>query len=513
MSGVAHRGEKQLSTIAIWPKLGPFGGFGVWEKPANQSGCGLSGCDQKQILPTDLYCHSHDRFLPFSRMTNGERGFVIIFLAGLIYGSIELTAHLNSVIPVSLTYVLIGLCLISLPLRKFTGTFWTAVTLWLLVSAFGLAFQYAGRHFHVIISTAFLLILISVSAVWAASEADEAAMAIYKKISGASPGGASSLVACGLIGVLASLAVALGVIINGRIWHGDESSITNGTFVAAVCFAAATILAAIAVGFIYGAGRIRRHVPVIKQPRRPSLKGWSVNLPKPAIRQASNVIDRISEAAILTVFRTSEIVLRASVALARGIVNFLLIAMYILVRLFVAVVNGITRILVLTLRAIAAALATAGRVVYRACVSASVGVVRVTVNMGLPVGAFAVASLLTIGSAKETRRYIMADSPGILLDTIGLISIALLLATIAWMALASQDWLRSQRSAQHSAGRTAPYVLLFVAIGGWLLGLPGTILGYGRIHVGWVTLTSTGLIVMAIILRPVLNRIGSQPTS
>jgi hypothetical protein len=500
-----------LSTTTTKSKLGPFGGFGVWERPGEQSGCGLPKCDKRLISPTDLYCHSHDRFLLFMELTSGERGFIIALLSVLIYGSVELTAQLNSVIPVDLSYTLIGLCVISLPLRKFAGTCWMAAVLWLLTSAFSLAFQFTGDHFRVVISTAFLLILVSLSAVWAVSDADEASIAIHKRIPGPFPAGAASLIACGLIGAVASLVVGLAAIGNARVWHGDESSITQGSFVAAACFMAASILVAIVIGFIFGTGRIRRDVPEIKQPRRPRLKDWSVHLSPPTRRPVYNVVDRISEAAILAIFRTSEIVLKASVSLARLTVNFLLIAMYILVRLLVAVANKIIRMVVLAFRTIVAAVAAAGRVFYRSCVSACEGIARVTVNLDLPVMTLAVASLLTAGAAEESRRYIVESSPRILLIVLVRVVIALLLATITWIALASQEWARSRRSAEHSAGRAAPYVLLFVAIGGWLLGLPGTLFGYGRIHVGWLTLTSTGLIVLAIILRPVLNRISSRP--
>jgi hypothetical protein len=48
-----------------------------------------------------------------------------------------------------------------------------------------------------------------------------------------------------------------------------------------------------------------------------------------------------------------------------------------------------------------------------------------------------------------------------------------------------------------------------VAAGGWLLGLPGTF-GYGPIRVGFLTLTSTALIIVALVLRPLLNRVQGQ---
>jgi hypothetical protein len=68
--------------------------------------------------------------------------------------------------------------------------------------------------------------------------------------------------------------------------------------------------------------------------------------------------------------------------------------------------------------------------------------------------------------------------------------------------MAAADRRRDSRvSAKSSATITAPYLLLFVAAGGWLLGLPGTF-GYGPIRVGFLTLTSTALIVIALVLRP-----------
>jgi uncharacterized membrane protein YhaH (DUF805 family) len=128
----------------------------------------------------------------------------------------------------------------------------------------------------------------------------------------------------------------------------------------------------------------------------------------------------------------------------------------------------------------------------------------------VPVSALAGAGLLVAISADETRRYIATGALSVLLQIIVVQFLALLLATVAWIMLASQRRRDSLASAQSSATITVPYLLLFVAAGGWLLGLPGTF-GHGPIRVGFLTLTSTALIVVALVLRPWLNRMQARP--
>jgi hypothetical protein len=498
-----------LSATIAKLRLGPFGGFGSWEEHTEPSGCGLRDCDPRPISPTDLYCSSHDRFLLFSSMTSGGRVFTVMLLASLICGSFELVAYLRSSVPVDFAYVFIGLGVVALPLRSFKRTFTMTAVLWLVISGLSLAFQFTGTHFHVVTATAFLLGVTSASAFWAALDADGFAMDIQNKNDRPFPGGAVSLVACGLIGIAGSCVVGFAVFLTSHVWHGDESTFIQGAFWGAACFTVASVATATSVGFIYGTGRISRSVPAIKKPTRPKLKDWKVSLSSPKSRTVRNEVDRVSEVVTIAIFRTSEMALRMSVTLARATVNFLLVAGYILVRLLIEIANRIFRLIVLTIRSVVAALTTTALVIYQAWVIAYGGVAQATVNIGLPVGALAVTCLLVTGAAQETRRYIAIGSIGVLLDIIIRGVAAFALASVAWIALASEDWRRSRRSAQRSASITAPYILLFVAASGWLLGVPGT-LGYGRIHVGWLTLISTGLIALAILLRPMLNRMDDQ---
>jgi hypothetical protein len=490
-----------VGATSIEDDIYPMGGFGFGERPAKPAGCGLPICDSAQILPTDLYCRDHDRFLPFSRLTSAGRVFAVALVAFLVYGSVELTALLDSAVPVSLAYILVALGAIALPLRNFLTTCWVTVVLWLAISGLALSFQFTDTHFHAVTAATFLLVVMTATtllSMFYAGPLDEDAVGI-----------ASGLVARGVIGVIGAVAIGFASALAGKAWRAEGLPVGRVAFFAAVILGAGSIVTAIVGGFVHGAMRIRRDVRGIQGPRRLKPVTWRVSVSSPRPRQGRSPIDRIAEVVTLALHRTSAMVTKALVSVCRVSVNFLLTAANVLVARAVDLINWGVKALVLTLRCIAAGVADTIWLGYRALVSAVMSVLWAATFVLVPVGALAGAGLFLVGSAEETRRYIAAGSLSVLLRIIVLQLMALGLATVAWITLASQPWRESQRSAQRSANGTAPYLLLFVAAGGWLLGLPGT-LGHGPIRVGFLTLTSTGLIVVALLLRPLLNRVQSQ---
>ena len=124
---------------------------------------------------------------------------------------------------------------------------------------------------------------------------------------------------------------------------------------------------------------------------------------------------------------------------------------------------------------------------------------------GVPVTALVVAAAFTIVAAEETRLYLVAGPVGALLRFFVVAVLVVASLTMAWLTLASQRLTSSLRSAGRSATITAPYALLLTAVGGWVVGLPGTF-GPGRIHVGWVTSISTAILLAAFLWSQFINK-------
>src|SRR6266516_2522569 len=134
------------------------GGFGWPEQPARTEPCPQDNCDHSKTLATDLFCGSHDRFLPFAqRWTTGSRRASIVAGAALIYGCFALAAQSGSWLPVFLVYALIGLAVVGLPLRVFPTTVRVAVAVWLVACAATLIYHFTGPHSRAIMVTALLI--------------------------------------------------------------------------------------------------------------------------------------------------------------------------------------------------------------------------------------------------------------------------------------------------------------------------------------------------------------------
>jgi hypothetical protein len=480
------------------------GAFGFGERPKEAVGCDIEeGCDAARIRPTDLYCDQHDRFLPFSRMSGAVKIFVVALVAFLVYGSVELTAQLDSAVPVNLGYILVGLGAITLPLRNFRRTCWVTAALWLAISGLALAFPLTDAHFRAVAAAAFLLVVMTgttlVSMFYAAPLDEDAA------------GIASGLAVRQLLGAMGALAIGFASPLADRVWQTQGPAIGRVAFFAAAILAAGTLVTAIVGGFVQSAKRSDdRPVPKIGSPRKPAMLVRQAKATTGRARRGRSPMDQIADILVRAVDRLWVMLYNVKEAIRTVSINVLRTVAYVIWKLVTSLVNWVAKVLVLTWRYVAAGVKETVRLGYRAVVDAVLALVWAAIFVLVPVSALAGAGLLVASSADGTRRYIATGALSVLLQIIVVQFLALLLATVAWIMLASQRRRDSLASAQSSATITAPYLLLFVAAGGWLLGLPGTF-GHGPIRVGSLTLTSTALIVVALVLRPRLNRMQDQP--
>jgi hypothetical protein len=490
------------------------GAFGFGERPEEAVGCDIEGCAAARIRPTDLYC-KHDRFLPFLRMSGAAKVFVVALVAFLVYGSVELTAQLDSAVPVNLGYILVGLGAIALPLRKFRRTCWMTAALWLAISGLALAFPLTDAHFHAVAATAFLLVVLTgttlVSMFYAGPLDKDAA------------GVASGLAGRQLLGAMGALAIGLASPLADRVWQAQGPAIGRVAFFAAAILAAGTLVTAIVGGFVKSSKRPdadrdvwQKELPEKpeREPRRTkataqrahrerSQGGGIAGILVRVLERLADILVRAADWLWVLLYNMKEVIRTVSIHVLRTVA-------YVIKKLVFSFVNWVVNVLVLTWRYVAAGVMETVRLGRDVLKDAVLALAWATISVLVPVSALAGAGLLVASSADETRRYIATGALSVLLQIILVQFLALLLATVAWIMLASQGWGASRASAQNSATITAPYLLLFVAAGGWLLGLPGTF-GYGPIRVGFLTLTSTALIVVALVLRPRLTQTPAQP--
>jgi hypothetical protein len=180
-------------------------------------------------------------------------------------------------------------------------------------------------------------------------------------------------------------------------------------------------------------------------------------------------------------------------------------AVRILVNALIKSVNFTLKLIILCVRGVSAGIVSAWWFCLNAIELTVAGLFHSVVTAGLPVAALFTGSGLTLAAAAETRHYLIAGSMIALLRLISFAVLGILALTTAWIMLASQPISVSLRSAGRSASVAGPYALLLVAVGGWLVGVPGT-LGYGRIHVGWVTLVSTTFLAGAFVWSQFIHR-------
>jgi len=210
-----------------------------------------------------MYC-LHDRFLLYTRMTADGRVAITLMLSFLIYGSFELAAQLSSVVLPALTYAIIGLFVIALPLRHFQRTCTAAVAIWIVLASLALAFQFTSTRFRIIVATIFLVVVITFATSIGAARASSS-----QRITEGPYGRFSGLVASILTGAGGSAALCLAVFLDDYAWGAEEVAMIWVAFVATIVFLIAGIMAAIAGGIAYGPSRIRLDVVQIPKPLPP----------------------------------------------------------------------------------------------------------------------------------------------------------------------------------------------------------------------------------------------------
>jgi hypothetical protein len=265
------------------------------------------------------------------------------------------------------------------------------------------------------------------------------------------------------------------------------------------------MLVALATGVMDGAARIRRHVePLNWVPTRPRPRRW--RWASYQARKPRSALDRVGEVVRLAGYRAAI----GAVASARVAVDVLLMAGYRLRRLSCHALNWLHTFVIRLGRRIQQSLHSTWITVSTATALAVAFSARALWFMAGPLAAIAASAWLVTASAQQTQNYLTRGSLSALGEFSALDTLATLLLAAAWIQSTAQSVREGWKSAGRSATIGGPYALLLISAGGWLVGIPGT-LGYGVIHVGWVTAASTIMLATAFLWTA--HRQAEEPTA
>jgi hypothetical protein len=392
----------------------------------------------------------------------------LIALAALaLCAAFFLTGQLGSPLPAFGVAVVVGALALVLPLRRYTATWpavlvsWTAVSLVMLFleGATVVTHQWARFIFASLILVAATWYLIRRAS--ATAKRSAAAAAIAPAAIGA---------AC-LIGYTAVSFNPLHLLPELLAW------VPTTLLIAAASAWLFALLTVIVVGAVDGASTPMTPVtPLLSRISAPTRKTPSGGL----IEQIGTTFENV---ALYVLY-----LLAQAGVMAANLAWFTLI---VCIRRIHVALQRAWRLTVLAAHATAQAARKTGRVVL------------------IPVLTLPAAGWLAVVFANYVTDYLISGT----IQSLGVLGAAAILANVAlfvtWASLSygrlERRWAAASRSTSRTVRITAPYWLLVQAGGGWLVGIPA-MLGYGRVHVGWITYTSTIVIAVTFGLHLVRGR-------
>jgi hypothetical protein len=482
----------------------PGRGHGPWylrlggERPVVRSGCPESDCAPGPIEAHDVYCRTHDRLLPFSTPApTRTRWFVVNLLRALVCGVFTVTAQTASPLPMTVLAALTGAAVLGLPLRHYPVGRAAALALWVLACAALTLTAVTGTHGHRIIGTVALALVAAAWTGWTSATLTDRAVGFWGRRSrpvgrsgGRAPGWIASAMAVVPAAALSSLVLARGP--SG--WLLRLPAVRGWLLVAAVGGLAGAVLTAFLAGVLDGWGRVDLRTAQAALPRKPALLRW-----RPADRRWHGAPPRSFAGRVkVLVLEFRHQVLTAALRGVSFAFNVLRLTGHYAAKAVVRAVNLLFRQAVLLLRRARMSVLCAGHLTGRAAAMLLAEVPRGARLVLLPPVALVTAAWLVPVVAAGLTDFLADGGFGRLgaaaLSALG----CLALWTLAWAALTGEPFARTRRSALRTAGLVLPHVVLLTTVGGWVLGLPGTF-GPGRMHVGWLTLALTALVLLFLI--------------
>ncbi|ACU69175.1 hypothetical protein Caci_0222 [Catenulispora acidiphila DSM 44928] len=468
------------------------GWLSVGAERADPQDCSEGGCVGDYSAPTDLFCRKHDRFLPLSSRLPSRRKTIAINLSRLVVlGGFEYSAQYATNVPLVVLGAVLGGLLLVLPLRRFPHTYAAAVRAWAVGGLVcGLA-AIPDVTLHRVLGTAVLVIVLGGATLYLGRLASligvgdpripdqiaprrAARQHAGRQAALGTPGRVAGLVVGPAVASPAAILTLLALGQGPAQWlFRAPSAIQVFLVTTAIGGPVATLFIAAVAGFLEGAPKVDRQVaPKFPEPFAPP----------------RFVLDTVPDGSLGRVAsRTVEIT-----------VNAVRRAAHVLATSTVRTANWMHRHAVIIGRKVAATAQCALGILRNAAVIAGYAAMCAVRIVVLPAVGIGAAYALLVPSGSALTRYLLSGGFADLgLGIAGAIALAASVMLV-WMLLSGLSRDRVLDSATHNVEDLWARVMVLIATGGLALGTLGS-LGYGKIHIGFVTLSVDAVVAFTVL--------------
>jgi len=466
------------------------------EKAGPVSGCPEQGCDTSALTTVDLYCETHGRFLPAARVIPGKLVAAAINVArAAVCAAFVLAAQIKTSLPLFLVGVLVAAVVLLPPLRLYPIALRWALACWALATTLTLILSWTSLTAQRIAVLTLLMVLTVITAIHLGPlSAESSGQALLE-------GDGARSVTARVRGYVAASAAILPVALTGWLtlvllqmaWPVDTGWIRGFLLTAGIGTIAVAGLTAIVFGILFYGNTVdfsfRRP---LGQPREPRPLTWSLARWRPTRISDRDLADRVSRDVTMLLFQIAQ----ALVVLGRSAVHFARFLLYAAVSLLSTGVNAVLSAMLWAALWVASVLVGAAQSLRGAVRVLGITIPHTLRVVVLPVVSMAYAAALTMFWSRRTYAYLVDGTAWALVESLLAAAGAVLLLTATWTALSGLPVRATVRSATRTLAIFGANALVLLAVGGWAVGLAGTI-GGGQIRVGPVTITASVILLAA----------------
>lgn len=442
-----------------------------------KTGCTASDCDSRTMEITDVFCVTHDQFVPFGRLPGVIRGFLLITWAAATCLAFPLGVIYQSPLPVFAVSAVAGGAILILPLRLL----WPERTIWAICWVLLVSVLFASDPtnpmpaFHEVGS----LVAAVTVVVWVVRfdlAVRDVLLADVEWSSTRWRSGAPGLLAflVGVVLLLASLALPIPVAYDQLAPLGDLRDVW---LTAATWATGAGLFAIAGVAAIDGFRALKR--PFLRKPERP----WRISSPSRLVASGGTLyrdpFSRMGRVLARGMARTALMLARLAVRLLNAMIR----TVYLLTVAVVGLVNWLVGWLVSCYSLVRDTLI----ICFRAAWIATKLILIPTAGVVGGAASLAWFTEAAIGYSELSQAHLIGRM--LLFATTGWCSL-----TVSWLAVCRIPLRRAISSAWRSGSLELAIVIAVVFSGGWLVGSWG-LWGHGPIRSGILTFVATGLLL------------------
>ncbi|XVU30056.1 hypothetical protein ACQPZJ_24080 [Actinoplanes sp. CA-054009] len=433
-------------------------------------------CNAQGIPRVDLFCRTHQQFLPLANLPGWAGASALVSFAILLVALVLVAARTGTEVPVFVAAAVTGLALLVLPLRDLWPAWLVAGGAWAGICAAALvSFDGRGARLH---ATFALVLVVATGAVFAARAMAVAirgqARHVGPEVRAAVPAAVLSALSLGALAVRAAATDPPFGAFRALPAGLSTALLLIGVFAAAAAILVVAGIAAIA-GLLHVVGDEEWLIPAPARFRP---------LPRPAPPTTTAVRGRDPLSQITHAVARFVAIAAYAVLIALSVAGTVLLRIvHAAVVFLVGVANWILQFIV--------ACATYLRETVLILAGAVWGSLRLTV---VPVAALVVAALLSVHFAMTALHYLTSGDLVDVPELLGFVLAAVVALDAAWIAVCGSPLGEAIGSALHSIGPLSAWSLILVALGGWALWL------LGPLDLGVITLGSTGLLLLIAVV-------------